>query len=86
MENLIPVEFDSYPTETHHNTVPVPAEGKKLYIGNCHNFNYGDFEAYVPNSICEKHGIHKIDANMTDIEVNFDTDLVDEMAVLGEDE
>ena len=61
-------------------------EGKKLYIGNCHNFNYGDFEAYVPNSICEKHGIHKIDSNMTDIEVNFDTDLVDEMAVLCEDE
>ena len=61
-------------------------EGKKLYIGNCHNFNYGDFEAYVPNSICEKHGIHKIDSNMTDIEVNFDTDLVDEIAVLGEDE
>lgn len=28
----------------------------------------------------------KIDSNMTDIEVNFDTDLVDEMAVLGEDE
>ena len=45
MENLIPVEFDSYPTETHHNTVPVPAEGKKLYIS--HNSAGIDFQALL---------------------------------------
>lgn len=32
MEDLIPVENDSYPADVHKKTVPIPAEGKNLYI------------------------------------------------------
>lgn len=35
-------------------------EGKEIYKSNCYCFNWGDFNTYVPNSICEKYGIMKI--------------------------
>lgn len=28
-------------------------EGRKVYEDNCKHFNYGDFDTYVPNSICK---------------------------------
>ena len=30
-------------------------EGQKLYKYNNNSFNYGDFDLYVPNEICEKY-------------------------------
>ena len=53
-------------------------EGRKTYAGNCNNFNWGDFEAYVPNSICGNHGIRKIDLFMYEDEIDFNEQLVDE--------
>lgn len=57
-------------------------EGRKTYIGNCDNFNWGDFEAYVPNDICGKYGIRKIDSFMCEDELDFNEQLVDEEEVL----
>lgn len=61
-------------------------DGKKTYIGNCHCFNWGDFDLHVPQDICKKHGFQKIDALVADSEVNFDEDLVNEDDVIKEEE
>lgn len=61
-------------------------EGRKTYEGNCNNFNYGDFEAYVPDEICEKFGIKKIDSMITTFEVVFDSQLVSESDIFPEDD
>lgn len=61
-------------------------EGKETYEGNCNNFNYGDFSAYVPNSICIKYGIQKADVNTAIFSVIFDTQLVSETDVLWAEE
>lgn len=52
------------------------ANGKKVFEGNCNSFNWVDFDAYVPNSICEKYGIRKIYYNVG-AEFSFDQQLVD---------
>lgn len=52
-------------------------EGMLTYEGNCNCFNWGDFDTYVPNSICEKYGIRKIQSNVAG-EFNFDQQLVEE--------
>lgn len=31
-------------------------EGKRVYSGNCHCFNWGDFALYVPESYQRQHG------------------------------
>ena len=41
-------------------------------------FNYGDFDTYVPNSICQKYGISKDETKYNCLEpVSFDEQLVD---------
>lgn len=60
-------------------------DGKETYIGNCNCFNYGDFDAYVPNSICEKYGIRKINSDLVQLYVNFDEQLVDESEIFKEE-
>lgn len=61
-------------------------EGKQVYEGNCNNFNWGDFDIYVPDKICEKHGFKKVFLNMAG-EFNFDEQFVDENDIfLEEDE
>ena len=45
MDELIPVELDNHPTEANQITVPIPAEGKKLYIS--HNSVGIDFQALL---------------------------------------
>lgn len=45
MDELIPVELDNHPTEANQQTVPIPAEGKKLYIS--HNSVGIDFQALL---------------------------------------
>lgn len=58
-------------------------EGFNTYDGNCNSFNYGDFEAYVPNEICEKYGIKKVGDDRVAIEnLEFDEQLVDESEIL----
>lgn len=53
-------------------------DGFNTYINNCKCFNWADFEMYVPNDICEKYGFRKIDSNVTNIDVNWDEQLIDE--------
>ena len=45
MDELIPVELDNHPTEANQKTVPIPAEGKKLYFS--HNSVGIDFQALL---------------------------------------
>lgn len=59
---------------TDYCTTP---EGRRTYENNCNCFNYGDFDVYVPNDICEKYGISKIGARYNYIEpLCFDEQLV----------
>ena len=53
-------------------------EGRKVYEDNCKHFNYGDFDTYVPNSICKKYGISKDKTKYNCLEpVHFDEQIVD---------
>lgn len=62
-------------------------EGRKVYEDNCNHFNYGDFNAYVPNSICKKYGISKTDPKYNCFgpvcfgPVCFDEQLVDDVDI-----
>ena len=58
-------------------------EGKKVYEGNLNSFNWGDFDTYVPNNICEKYGIHKVQSNVSG-EFVFDQQLVNEDEIFPE--
>ena len=49
MDELIPVELDNHPTEANQKTVPIPAEGKKLYIS--HNSVGIDFQALLAHVV-----------------------------------
>lgn len=44
----------------------------------CGAFNLGDFEQNVDNSFCEKYGFKKIDARLSDIEIDWDHQFIDE--------
>lgn len=59
-------------------------EGRKTFEGNCDNFNWGDFDAYVPNEICEKYGIRKVDSFAEQINASFDEMLVNESEIYPE--
>lgn len=61
-------------------------EGRETYEGNCNCFNWADFEAYVPDEICEKHGFKKINAEISGEIVNWDEQLVDEGEVFPDDD
>lgn len=41
------------------------------------NFNWASFIEYVPNSICRRHDIIKLDRNLADIEVDQEESLVE---------
>lgn len=51
-------------------------EGKDTYEGNCHCFNWADFDMYVPDEICEKHGFKKVRTESAEEFVNWDEQLV----------
>ncbi len=57
-------------------------EGLKTYLGNCERFNWADFESYVPNEICERHGFRKINTGASRAEVNWDEELIGEPTFL----
>lgn len=56
-------------------------EGAEDYDRNNLNFNWADFEASVPDNICRKHGFEKVSSGLSDIEVDWDEHLVDDMAL-----
>ena len=54
-------------------------DGKKIYEGNCNNFNWGDLDAYLPETILNKYGLYKSDDTSKDIlKVDFNEQLVSE--------
>ena len=53
-------------------------EGRRTYAYNCHQFNWADFDANVPNEICEKHGFRKVDSAINNVDVDWDAQLMDE--------
>ena len=59
-------------------------EGRTTYIGNCDSFNWGDFYTCVPQNICRRHGFAHVEPPVADILVDFNEQLVDEIAVLGD--
>lgn len=60
-------------------------DGKTVYSGNCHTFNWGDLVTYVPNEICEKHGFTIIpDDCITEIR-DFNEQLVMETEIFPEE-
>lgn len=42
------------------------------------SFNYGDFDAFVPNDICEKYGISKLEIPFEQMDVAYGKDLTEE--------
>lgn len=53
-------------------------EGKKVWNDNCGNFNYGDFDLNVPNSICLRHGFYRNSKDAPDIiEEDYDITLAE---------
>lgn len=59
-------------------------EGKRTYECNCNSFNWGDFDSYVPNEICEKYGFKKLQSIIAE-EFAFDQQLVDESDIFPEE-
>lgn len=53
-------------------------EGKRVYEYNQECFNWADFEANVPNELCEQYGFRKVETMFSDIEVDWDEHLVDD--------
>lgn len=54
-------------------------EGRKIYEGNCNNFNWGDLEAYVPEAILNRYGLYKpVEHANTILEVDFNEQLINE--------
>lgn len=59
--------------------------GRKMFDYNCSYFNWADFDS-VPQEFCEKYGFTKIDSALSDIEVDWDEQLVDDSQIEFEDE
>ena len=53
-------------------------DGISVFIYNCHSINWADFEMYVPDEFCERHGFKKVSCTLADITVDWDEQLVDE--------
>lgn len=60
-------------------------ERKIVFKNNCNCFNWGDFDAHVPNSICKKYGIRKCSSSVAAVYC-FDQQLVDEAAIFPKTE
>ena len=59
--------------------------GKKVYSGNCHSFNWGDLVTYVLNEYCEKHGFKIIHSTHEDEVRDFNEQLVIESEIFPEE-
>ena len=61
--------------------------GKYDYLYMCNkNFNWGDFDLYVPASFIEQFGFRKIESKTKVIRVEHDENLVNKTVVLKEGE
>ena len=61
-------------------------EGASVFSYNCNNFNWADFETYVTNELCERHGFRRTGSAISDITVDWDEQLVDEAALADDEE
>lgn len=60
-------------------------DGRKIYDYNCSYFNWADFATNVPQEFCEKYGFKKIDPIVSDIEVDWDEQLVDDSQIIDDE-
>lgn len=61
-------------------------DGRKIYKGNCNNFNWGDLDAYLPEAILNKYGLYKsYDTSKDILEVDFNEQLISETDVFEEE-
>ena len=61
-------------------------EGKHVYSGNCHSFNWGDFAIYVPERYQKKHGFIVTNVIGDDAIIrDFNEQLVCEMDIFPEE-
>jgi hypothetical protein len=66
--------------------VATTAEGRTTYDYNCNSFNWADFAQSVPNTICREFGFEKIYDDISQLDVNWDEQLVnDDELPLSED-
>lgn len=56
-------------------------DGKRTYDYNCSFFNWADFAMSVPQDFCEKYGFKRVDSVVSDIEVDWDEQLVDDTQI-----
>ncbi len=56
-------------------------QGRNTFECNRSCFNWADFDMFVPQEFCERYGFRKLDAVLSDIEVDLDEQLVDEFAL-----
>lgn len=56
-------------------------DGKRTYDYNCSFFNWADFAMSVPQDFCEKYGFKRVDSVVSDIEVDWDEQLVDDAQI-----
>lgn len=61
-------------------------DGKIIYEYNCSYFNWADFAMNVPQEFCERYGFKIIDTVVSDIEVDWDEQLVDDSQIEEEGE
>ena len=52
-------------------------DGISVFISNCDSFNWADFETYISDKFCERHGFKKVNSTLEDITVEWDEQLVD---------
>lgn len=58
-------------------------DGTDIYLANCCCFNWGDFDAYVPEKICRKHGFIKASTKNTTEIAYFNDHLVRDEDILS---
>lgn len=64
--------------------------GKRTYIGNCNNFNIGDFDMCSGTEdmkrICKKYGLYSVEHTSETITMDFNMELVNEYDIFPEEE
>lgn len=58
-------------------------DGTDIYLANCCCFNWGDFDAYIPDEICRKHGFMKVASHDTVERAFFNDHLVKDAEILS---
>lgn len=60
-------------------------EGKNIYSGNCHAFNWGDLVTYIDDDCCKKYGFHIIHRDSVDEVRDANEQLVIESEIFPDD-